>query len=37
MDVDFEIFAARNGKKLQEMSSLWNQKKLNEIFVVLIN
>ena len=22
MDVDFEIFAARNGKKLQEMSSL---------------
>ena len=37
MDVDFEMFAARNGKKFQKISSLENQKKLNKIFVVLIN
>ena len=37
MDVDFEMFAARNGKKFQKISILENQKKLNKIFVVLIN
>ena len=37
MDVDFKQFAARNGKKFQEISSLENQKRLNEILVVLIN
>ena len=37
MDVDFEMVAARNGKKFQEMSSLQNQERLNEIFVALIN
>ena len=37
MDVDMEMFAVRNGKKFKEMSSLENQERLNEIFVVLIN
>ena len=37
MDVDFEMFAAGHGKKFKEMSSLENQKRLNEIFVVPIN
>ena len=37
MDVDFEMFAAKNGKKFQEMSCLENQKKLKEISVVLTN
>ena len=35
--MNFEMFAARNGKNWQEMSSLENGERLNEIFVVLIN
>ena len=31
------MFAARNGKKFQEMSSLENWERLNEIFVALTN
>ena len=36
MEVDFEMFAARNGKKFQKMSSLDNEKRLKEILVVPI-
>ena len=31
------MFAGRNGKKFQEMPRLEDWKRLNEIFVVLIN
>ena len=37
MGGDFKMFAARNGKKSQEVSSLENQKRLNKIFVVHVN
>ena len=37
MDADFEMFAARNGNKFQEMSSLQYQERPNEILVAPIN